>query len=726
LDSKRFLFRAALTLFLLFIICSQGYSLKRQPGRRDNPVQTLPGLTWSPAQGENIVPGLFELLDFGNPEHSVSPCRLYYPPGQAQSGDTYYFARRIEIPVKGPFLVVGFLIFVPPGNGGETAPFPEILLVPQSADSGPDLSRPLIVRENLRPDPGSSELVVDVSGEELVLTGPGTLYLVVRFPPGPDAEVMLDTDGDAGLFPGSSFISKDGAGFLAFEQAASLVRPDFYSLEELPRPGLANDQLAFGLVLYTEVQNVTAMPPRVQKIEVSEGGVLRVKLTLPTFYADGRPLESSVSRVSVAHYSVGSRADSSIGDFEPDTDGWIEIRGLQARSYLLRFAALIGGNKAGLPSGARLVLPLDPDEPDGSTGQAGALTWRDEPGMGWSEGWSSEAGIRSVTDFDFYRLDLASGDSLVADLPGLEASYSALDPLISLLDSSGTVLAHAEGVGASVSCKVPESGVYYLLINDRAILQAAAFPPDGSRIYRLRARKLRSRGDLDGNGYIDYRDAFLVFLLTREILDTLRFTPEQRLAADFDGDRTVVGDLDDFLLVLDAASYVPSRDPNRPDKGKTSVNETELAAFGDRIWSLEFADGSTVKLSLDRSPVLGRPGPEAEKLLSLVSMATETDILARGVVPPKGISLEQNAPNPFNPSTAISFHLSLPGWASLEIFDTRGRMVRSIFRGLCQSGTNRFIWDGTETKGGKLQSGVYFYRLETENGSITRKMILVK
>ena len=111
-----------------------------------------------------------------------------------------------------------------------------------------------------------------------------------------------------------------------------------------------------------------------------------------------------------------TKTDSVIGDFQPDSRGWIEIGALAARAYLLRFAAVGESLGVGLAGGARLVLSADPYEPDNSIAQAAELTWGDTGVWAWREAVSLEAGIGSAQDFDFYRLDLAGGDSLVVDL----------------------------------------------------------------------------------------------------------------------------------------------------------------------------------------------------------------------------------------------------------------------------------------------------------------------
>jgi len=289
------------------------------------------------------------------------------------------------------------------------------------------------------------------------------------------------------------------------------------------------------------------------------------------------------------------------------------------------------------------------------------------------------------------------------------------------------VLAYSRGQDAEVSAKAPYTGKYYLLVNDSGLLDGSTYNYEGSRFYILKARKLCRRGDMDGNGRIDYRDAFMVFSITRGLVDILQFTPAQRLAADFNGNGLVVGDLDDFLLVLDAVTWIPGRDPNLPAKSKAGDSGPELSLSADRSWRLEFGDGSAVRLFLEKAPALERPGPEAETLLSLLSI-TPAELTPAPSVPVE-LSLEQNSPNPFNPSTTIAFSVpeSHAGvLVTLKVFDARGRVIRTLVEGAREAGAFSVFWDGADEAGRQVSSGVYFYCMKAGNFTKTRKMVLVK
>ncbi|CAN5140068.1 hypothetical protein BH23BAC3_BH23BAC3_05060 [soil metagenome] len=87
----------------------------------------------------------------------------------------------------------------------------------------------------------------------------------------------------------------------------------------------------------------------------------------------------------------------------------------------------------------------------------------------------------------------------------------------------------------------------------------------------------------------------------------------------------------------------------------------------------------------------------------------------------KQLRLDQNYPNPFNPTTSISFQLPERSEVSLKIYDVVGREVAILVNEPLSAGEHTATFDASS-----LPSGVYFYRLETTTGSLSRKMTLIK
>ena len=88
--------------------------------------------------------------------------------------------------------------------------------------------------------------------------------------------------------------------------------------------------------------------------------------------------------------------------------------------------------------------------------------------------------------------------------------------------------------------------------------------------------------------------------------------------------------------------------------------------------------------------------------------------------------LNQNHPNPFNPRTSINFALAKPGPAMLQVFDVSGRLVKTLLQEDLPAGPQSVLWDGTTSAGQPVASGVYFYRLETSEQVMSRRMMLMK
>jgi predicted lipoprotein with Yx(FWY)xxD motif len=93
---------------------------------------------------------------------------------------------------------------------------------------------------------------------------------------------------------------------------------------------------------------------------------------------------------------------------------------------------------------------------------------------------------------------------------------------------------------------------------------------------------------------------------------------------------------------------------------------------------------------------------------------------------PEATYLAQNYPNPFNPTTRIEFGLRESARVSLRIYDVAGRLVRVVSEERLSPGRYARMWDGKDTRGVSVASGIYFYRLDAGTFTQTRKMVLLK
>ncbi len=93
---------------------------------------------------------------------------------------------------------------------------------------------------------------------------------------------------------------------------------------------------------------------------------------------------------------------------------------------------------------------------------------------------------------------------------------------------------------------------------------------------------------------------------------------------------------------------------------------------------------------------------------------------------PTAVVLGQNHPNPFNPRTTIRFALPRAQDVTLQVFDVQGKLVRTLIDGPQTAGAHEAVWEGQDDRGGQVPSGTYLYRLRSEGGEETRKMLLLK
>ena len=93
---------------------------------------------------------------------------------------------------------------------------------------------------------------------------------------------------------------------------------------------------------------------------------------------------------------------------------------------------------------------------------------------------------------------------------------------------------------------------------------------------------------------------------------------------------------------------------------------------------------------------------------------------------PDSPQLAQNAPNPFNSQTVLAYFLPAPGSARLEVFALSGQRVAVLQQGPQQAGYHRLRWNGRDDAGRPLASGIYLYRLVTDEGILTRKLVLLR
>ncbi|MBN1824983.1 MAG: T9SS type A sorting domain-containing protein [Candidatus Eisenbacteria bacterium] len=93
---------------------------------------------------------------------------------------------------------------------------------------------------------------------------------------------------------------------------------------------------------------------------------------------------------------------------------------------------------------------------------------------------------------------------------------------------------------------------------------------------------------------------------------------------------------------------------------------------------------------------------------------------------PARFALERNRPNPFNPVTTIRFTVPKRSHVDLKVYETSGRLVRTLASGEYGEGAHAVLWDGRNDTGRSVGSGVYFYRMEAGDFVSKKKMVLIR
>ncbi len=146
---------------------------------------------------------------------------------------------------------------------------------------------------------------------------------------------------------------------------------------------------------------------------------------------------------------------------------------------------------------------------------------------------------------------------------------------------------------------------------------------------------------------------------------------------------------------------------------------------GMLLWTVQYpgCSASSLDKTLDGGYVLGGYSCDLEhtELLVLKTGTDQTVSINDNFIPhPSSFSLS-SYPNPFNPSTTLSFSLPQPQDVRLAVYDVTGREVRVVTEGRYEAGDHRTVFDGSE-----LPSGIYFAHLSAGSRSMTQKLLLLK
>ena len=178
---------------------------------------------------------------------------------------------------------------------------------------------------------------------------------------------------------------------------------------------------------------------------------------------------------------------------------------------------------------------------------------------------------------------------------------------------------------------------------------------------------------------------------------------------------TSFGDANSMLDYMQYGVAGHGRETTAVTAGVWAAGEFVDLAMGQE--TLQFTEGNQVGVS-SWMAAAATPGATNEQV------ATSTDEFASV---PVDFALNGNFPNPFNPTTTISFELSNAGPVMLTVYDILGREVVNLINGVLPAGEHESVWNGLDAEGNVVPSGTYLYRLSFGSGkSQSRVMTLLK
>ncbi len=112
--------------------------------------------------------------------------------------------------------------------------------------------------------------------------------------------------------------------------------------------------------------------------------------------------------------------------------------------------------------------------------------------------------------------------------------------------------------------------------------------------------------------------------------------------------------------------------------------------------------------------------------VEMYSNAATTLVNKEDITTPTQFILDNNYPNPFNPSTQIRFEVAKQSRISIDIFSILGKHIKNLTSKMYDPGEYSLTWNGTDTQGEHVSSGIYIYRLSSNYFSESKKMVLLK
>ena len=139
-------------------------------------------------------------------------------------------------------------------------------------------------------------------------------------------------------------------------------------------------------------------------------------------------------------------------------------------------------------------------------------------------------------------------------------------------------------------------------------------------------------------------------------------------------------------------------------------------AIAETVLQVHTTGGETVSIAINEIDFIDF---ELDSIRSVSDMEDFANVI-------NSFKLLSNHPNPFNPTTNISYELAQPGDVEIIIFDVMGKRIKTLISERQVAGSYQSQWNGESDLGVKVAGGMYFYQLSFNGSAQTKKMLLVK
>jgi hypothetical protein len=154
------------------------------------------------------------------------------------------------------------------------------------------------------------------------------------------------------------------------------------------------------------------------------------------------------------------------------------------------------------------------------------------------------------------------------------------------------------------------------------------------------------------------------------------------------------------------------------------VDQTINGSFWNIIGNYTFTGTASDMIKITDGGTTG--GNICADAIRIVSDDETTGIPTPALPSADAFKLMQNYPNPFNQETQISYQLFSMSDVKINVFNMKGQKTKMLVHEIQSAGWHTVTWDGTDAKGDRVSSGIYFLQMETDGNKAVKQMLLTR